>query len=97
MQATRVVNEQLSSLSGMDLVIWTSEQYGEPISYTNAQLANKFDLTVDGRGETVTNSSLIQPRGSTTCSTVVDCSVFAFNLCVLGSDLSASCEIDNAL
>lgn len=51
MQATRVVNEQLSSLSGMDLVIWTSEQYGEPISYTNAQLANKFDVTVDGRGE----------------------------------------------
>src|SRR6218665_1375726 len=75
MQATGVVNEQLTSLSGLDLVMWTSEKYGEPISYTNAQLANKFDLTVDGgSGEIVTNSLfnyVVQSCGSTMCSNQV--------------------------
>lgn len=58
MQTVGVVTERLSLLSGMDLVVWTSEKYGEPISYTYSRRANSFDLTVDGRDEADVDSDL---------------------------------------
>lgn len=43
----RVAMEDLTGYNGSNLVGWTSEKYGFPISYTEAQLANQFDLIVD--------------------------------------------------
>jgi hypothetical protein len=44
----RVVAERMHPYSGRDLIAWTSEKYGQPMSYTHTMLANQFDVTVDG-------------------------------------------------
>ena len=50
-QSVRVAAEQLGSLSGPDLLSWTADKYGEPLSYTRvSQPANHIDVTVDGMG-----------------------------------------------
>lgn len=43
----RVAVEDLTGYNGSNLISWTSDKYGFPISYTEAQLANQFDLIVD--------------------------------------------------
>lgn len=48
-----VVTERLMSLYGTDLVAWTVDKYGPPVSYNEIVMpANYFDLTVDGGGMT---------------------------------------------
>ena len=46
-----VVTERLATLSGTELVSWTADKYGVPVSYNEVDTpANHFDLTVDGGG-----------------------------------------------
>jgi len=45
----RVVAERLMSYSGADLIRWTAEKYGRPLSYTLAELANRLEVNVDGK------------------------------------------------
>lgn len=44
--------ENLTAYYGSNLVSWASdEKYGLLVSYTEAQIANQFDLIVDDRGK----------------------------------------------
>jgi len=46
-----VVTERLATLSGTELVTWTADKYGPPVSYNEVITpANHFELTVDGGG-----------------------------------------------
>jgi len=49
-ESVQVVNENLTSMSGLNLVYWTSDKYGRAVSYTEVQRADIFDITVDGGG-----------------------------------------------
>jgi len=45
----RVVAERLTDYSGPSLMHWTSQKYGQPVSYTLAMLANQLQVNVDGK------------------------------------------------
>ena len=52
MQRVAVAVEPAVSERGRrELMEWVAEKYGPALTYTEAELANKFDLIVDGGGE----------------------------------------------
>lgn len=49
-QSFRVAVEPLTAYTGQELINWTCDKYGPPDSYTEAHIANRLYLVVDGRG-----------------------------------------------
>lgn len=68
-QSFRVAVEQLTAYTGQELINWTCDKYGPPASYTEAHIANRLYLVVDGRGRPLSDQSgstteMIPPMGN---------------------------------
>ena len=54
MHETQVTHEDLSELSGVQLVIWAANHgYGPAVSYTDVSQVNNIVITVDGGGQLI--------------------------------------------